>query len=168
MLSVNSRVQSPRGECATGSLGWRLRLLFVGLIVARGLIDLCIIPPFEGWDEYQHVGYIEHILETGKPAIFGKTDMPTAVLAAVPAFPQCKCALEHLDSRLGALQLCDLLVSKRWRCADCAGCDPVAAGVQLKLYEAQHSWWYYRLVVPLFEPWAACRTCEVRSGDCAY
>src|SRR3954447_1718024 len=85
------------------SLGPWFRLSLVGLVLARGLVDLCVIPPFEGWDEYQHVAYVTHILETGRPAVYGKAQVADSLLAAmIPAFPQPQHALEQLDSRLGA------------------------------------------------------------------
>ena len=39
----------------------RLRVLLVALVVCRGVVLLSILPPFEGWDEYQHVAYVEHM-----------------------------------------------------------------------------------------------------------
>lgn len=132
------------------SLSRRLRLAMVGLVLARGLVDLCTIPPFEGWDEYQHVAYVVHVAETGRPAVVGKDDVPDSLLRAmIPAFPQPRLALEQLDSRLGALDYASF-----WSrpAADPSGPRTAdAAGVRIPLYQAQHSWWYYAMVAPLFE-----------------
>lgn len=70
------------------SLGWRFRLVLVGLILARGVAELCVMPPFEGWDEYQHVGHIVHVLETGRRATLGTTEVPRSLLLAMEPLPQ--------------------------------------------------------------------------------
>jgi hypothetical protein len=43
-----------------------IRSLLVALFFCRGLVYLGVFPIFEGWDEYQHVGYVVHVLETGQ------------------------------------------------------------------------------------------------------
>jgi hypothetical protein len=151
------------------SLGRWFRLALVGLVLARGLVALCVIPPFEGWDEYQHVTYVTNILERARPAVFGKDQVSDSLLAAmIPAFPQSVSALQQLDSRLGAL---DYATYWSRRAADPAllrPCNPAAAGVRLPLYQAQHSWWYYALVAPLFVAMGMCTICRVPSLACGW
>ena len=52
------------------------------------------MPPFEGWDEYQHVAYVVHVSETGRRATLGETEVPRPPccrrccrLAAAPVRP---------------------------------------------------------------------------------
>ena len=51
----------------------RVRVLLVALVVCRGVVVLSILPPFEGWDEYQHVAYVEHMRRTGRAPVAGQT-----------------------------------------------------------------------------------------------
>ena len=77
-------------------LGARFRLLLAGLVLCRGLVLLCVIPPFEGWDEYQHLGHVMHYTETAEPAVLGATQVPPTLIPAVVEFPQSKNALEQI------------------------------------------------------------------------
>jgi hypothetical protein len=149
-MMVSDREIKPKLD-QVSSLGRGFRLLLLGLVLARGLVYLCVIPPFEGWDEYQHVAYVTHILETGQPAVFGKTEVPHSLLKAMlPAFPQPLCALQQLDARQNALGYEAYWSRQAVDPSPLPPCDPAAAGIRLKLYQAQHSWWYYALVTPLF------------------
>jgi hypothetical protein len=132
-------------------LGRSFRLALVGLFLARGLVALCVIPPFEGWDEYQHVAYVTHILKRGRPAVYGKDEVPDSLLAAmIPGFPQPAFALQQLDSRLGAMGYATYWSRRAADPARLQPCNPATAEVRLRLYQAQHSWWYYALAAPLF------------------
>jgi hypothetical protein len=35
--------------------------LLIAAFLARAPLYLCVFPPFEGWDEYQHLAYIVHL-----------------------------------------------------------------------------------------------------------
>ncbi len=42
-----------------GGASWRaIRRLLTALVLARGVMLMCVLPPLEGWDEYQHVAYV--------------------------------------------------------------------------------------------------------------
>ncbi len=70
-------------DLAHGEYYWpRLRLLLVTLVLCRGLVVVCALPPFEAWDEYQHVAYVQHIAETGRSAILHETKVPASLLLA--------------------------------------------------------------------------------------
>ena len=63
--------EEPRRDYA-----WRrLRVILTGLVLCRGIVLLCVLPPFEGWDEYQHVGYIVYWNETGSRPWLGQADV---------------------------------------------------------------------------------------------
>src|SRR5437763_2551750 len=90
-----------------GGSSWRwFRCLLVALVICRGLVELCVLPPFEGWDEYQHVGYVVHILETGRPAVLGATNVPRSLLATALALPHSDAALRQIGP-LGAIGYAD-------------------------------------------------------------
>jgi hypothetical protein len=131
------------------SPSWRrLRWLLVGLVLCRGLAAVCVLPPFEGWDEYQHVAYVEHVRATGQRAVLWETSVSPALLAGVVAFPQPDCAARDQLGVLGAVGYAEF-----W-----SRHDPLAPGTSPPrfrggsnaLYQAQHSPLYYRLAAPLY------------------
>jgi hypothetical protein len=53
-----------------GGLGFLLRpwvfsSLLAAVFVLRGIFLLAVLPPFEGWDEYQHLAFIAFLSEQG-------------------------------------------------------------------------------------------------------
>ena len=115
--------------------------LLVALVVCRGLALLCVLPPFEGWDEYQHVGYIEHIRQTGQAPVLWETSVPTALLAEALKFPQPECAIRDQLGALGGVSY-----AAYWDRPDTAR----YRGGSNVLYQAQHSPLAYRLAAPWF------------------
>ena len=68
---------------------WRqFRCLLTGLFLARGICLLCILPPLEGWDEYQHIAYVAHVHETGRIPILGQTSVPASLRRALAGLPR--------------------------------------------------------------------------------
>ena len=54
----------------TRARGWRAYCgLLVSLFLVRGMWLLCVIPPLEQWDEYQHVAYFQHLVEHGEAPV---------------------------------------------------------------------------------------------------
>ena len=119
----------------------RLRVLLTALVLCRGVVMLCVLPPFEGWDEYQHVGYVEHVRQTGKAAVLWETTVPTELLNGAMAFPQPSCAVKDQLGRLGGVDY-----ATYWN----RNPDPHYFGGSNALYQAQHNALYYRLAAPLF------------------
>ena len=131
---------SPAG--GAGQKSWsRFRWLLAGLVLCRGLVYLCVMPPFEGWDEYQHVGYVEHVRATGQTPILWQTKYPPGLLRRVVEFPQCRFALDQIG-RLGAVGYAEYWTSG----AGGLRGDPGSVA----LYQAQHGPTFYRLAAPLF------------------
>ncbi len=132
------------------SPAWRrFRRLLVGLIICRGLVYLCILPPFEAWDEYQHVGYVEHLRQTGRTPILNETAYPTKLLSKVIAFPQCHYALEQIG-HLGAVGYADY-----WGRGGRERFQPIPRRIgwvpgPVPLYQAQHGPLAYRLALPFY------------------
>ena len=44
--------------------------MWIAAFLARGPLYLSVFPPFEGWDEYQHLAYIVHLDETGTIPVY--------------------------------------------------------------------------------------------------
>ncbi|MCK6486555.1 MAG: hypothetical protein L6R00_20795 [Phycisphaerae bacterium] len=115
--------------------------VIVLLVLARGVIIACALPPFEGWDEYQHVAYIVHILETGEDPVLRQTSVPKSLLRAVVRFPQPPAAVEQIEAA-GAVDY-----ATYWQRGPRPSADTLP---DVPLYQAQHASLYYRLVAPLF------------------
>ena len=126
----------------------RMRLLLVALVVCRGVVVLSILPPFEGWDEYQHVAYVEHMRQTGQAPIAGQTTVSPALLSELVKFPQPAGAIKDTLRGIGAVDYSTfwnrLGSTSEWRSS-----EDVRSRTVL-LYQAQHSPFFYRLAVPLF------------------
>ncbi|MGE3820985.1 MAG: hypothetical protein AB7I30_16355 [Isosphaeraceae bacterium] len=150
------------GKSSTGSAstpssgpgpGDALRALLVALVLARGIVWLCVLPPFEGWDEYQHLGHVAHVAETGRRAVLNETRVPSSLLAAVVAHPQPQSVVDAQLGRFGAVGY-----EKFWN-----EHDPRKRGTRpprwnpgpdvepILLYQAQHAPLYYKLASPLYQ-----------------
>lgn len=129
----------------SGGHYWRaIRRLLTALVLARGVVLMCVMPPLEGWDEYQHVAYVHLMSETGRPPVFGEAEVPRALLASAVQFPQGRHALKQLRS-FGAMSYAEY-----WARRDAGGLMPSAPTGTTRLYEAQHGPLYYRLAAPLY------------------
>lgn len=128
---------------------WRwLRLLLVALVVCRGVVVLSILPPFEGWDEYQHVAYVEHMRQTGRAPVAGQTTVAPALLSELVKFPQPERAIKDKLWAVGAVDY-----STFWNHQGLNGQMRFPEDFRshtVLLYQAQHSTLFYRLAVPLF------------------
>jgi hypothetical protein len=121
-----------------GLSGYTISLL-VGLFLVRGFILATVMPPFEAWDEYQHVGYIDYCARNDRPAVYQEATLDAAFLRAVGRFPR---AAEVPLSAYGAATY-----AQYWA----TGPLPVTAGdAPVFLYEAQQPPLYYRLMAPIY------------------
>ena len=126
----------------------RTRLLLVALVVCRGVVVLSILPPFEGWDEYQHVAYVEHMRQTGRAPVAGQTTVSPEFLLELVKFPQPEVVSKDKLREAGAVDY-----STFWNHQSSSGRMRSSEDVQshpVLLYQAQHSPFFYRLAVPLF------------------
>src|ERR1700678_4003315 len=127
--------------------GWLwFQMILTGLVLCRGLVLLCVIPPFEAWDEYQHVGYLTYLAETGQRPILGQAHVPVELLSRLSSFPQSQSALRQL-SGWGVVDYATYW-SRAGRGEPPAPAAPAPPPVPL--YQAQHGPLYYRLATPLF------------------
>jgi hypothetical protein len=120
------------------------------LVVCRGLVALCVLPPFEGWDEYQHVAYVEHVRATGKAAVLWETAVPPALLAKVVTFPQPAVAVKDQLGAFGGVDYATFWARHDPLDPSGLATPPVFRGGSNALYQAQHSSLYYRLAAPVF------------------
>jgi hypothetical protein len=117
----------------------------VALFVLRGIMLASILPPFEGWDEYQHVGYVDHVATAHSPAIFGETTLDPEYVRAVAQFPE---PIGMLPAEFNARTYADY-----WNQPPPSS----GAATRIQLYQAQHPVTYYWLVSPIYK-WCCGRS----------
>ncbi|MFO0954137.1 MAG: hypothetical protein U0835_23875 [Isosphaeraceae bacterium] len=141
---------------------WRgASALVVSLVLTRGIVYLCVMPPFEGWDEYQHVAYIQHLVETGRPAVLGETSVPRALLEAAVELPHPEGAAAGQLKATGALGHAAF-----WQRREAGKPSPTSRpdAPAVGLYEAQHASFYYRLAAPLFSAFGGANDLRASVG----
>ena len=70
------------------ALQWKkICLAITLLIIARGVFVLCVLPPFEGWDEYQHIAYIVYIKEQREIPRYGHSTVPRSMKDMLQRYP---------------------------------------------------------------------------------
>lgn len=123
----------------------RFCALMIALFLARAVFLLSVLPPFEGWDEYQHIAYVAHWIEHGAPPILGESPVPRALYPALVRYPQPKLAVDQIGA-IGAMEY-----HAYWERIAAGGSTEVrATAPDIPLYQAQHPPLYYRLISPLF------------------
>ena len=120
----------------------RYRVVLIALVLCRGVLLLCTLPPLEGCDEYQHIAYIVHIVEKGQNPILNESFVPDSLLRAMARLPM----PDKLAETIPAKGLCGYAAF--WSDRIAAPYQP--PGEPMRLYEAQHGPLYYRLAAPLF------------------
>src|SRR5688500_4355884 len=134
----------------TGSRSWWLVAgLLIAAFLARGPLYLSVFPPFEGWDEYQHLAYIAHLDEVGTiPVVHETTRVSLAVRPLVLAMPHSLSGSDQLRE-WGALSYADY-----WKAPAPPAADRQASSSP-RLYQAQHPPLFYALALPV---WRALKT----------
>jgi hypothetical protein len=136
-----------------GRAGARVWWLVAGSLItaflARGPLYLAVFPPFEGWDEYQHLAYIAHLEETGTIPVFDQSRVTLALRPLVIGLPHSEWGGEQVRE-WGALSY-----SEYWNSPAPAAGTERGAPTSIRLYQAQHPPLAYALAVPV---WRALRT----------
>ncbi len=121
----------------------RFSALCVCLFLARAFFVLSVYPPLEGWDEYQHIAYVEYLLKHGEAPVFNDGNyVPRSMHALLVEFP-------HSANAVDQVQFIGGVSYETFWSLDA----PPAVNEEappIRLYQAQHSALYYRLVAPLY------------------
>ncbi len=133
-----------------GSRLWLLFGLLLLLMAARGFAYITVMPPFDAWDEYQHVAYIDAIATGGPTPVLGETNVSDRFMDKLVESPQHRFVLLQIG-RLGAIDYNAYWARRAsgappWKTSPAGTRKPGA----MELYEAQHGPLYYRLVAPLY------------------
>ncbi len=119
----------------------RFCVLLVFLFLVRGVFVLSVLPPFEGWDEYQHLAYIVYLAENDRsPVLHQDSYVPESLYPAIVRYPHCKLGVEQVGP-IGGLSY-----EEYWAAKDPPTVSPDAG--KITLYQSQHSSLYYRAMLP--------------------
>jgi len=121
----------------------RFALIFAALFLLRGLLLLCVLPPFEGWDEYQHLAYIVHLDEQHELPKSGQSTVPTSLAPLLRQYPQPDWSVDQ-NRRWGTRNYSDF-----WNNVERTPIAPEELP-PIKLYQAQHPPLYYYTVLPVW------------------
>lgn len=113
--------------------------------MARGVFLLCVLPPFEGWDEYQHIAYIVYIKEQREIPRYGYSTVPKSMNEMLQRYPHAPYDSEQTApgnwgtktyDEFWATEHNDIVIAK--------DVDPIP------LYEGQQMPLYYLLALPFW------------------
>lgn len=122
---------------------WRFSLACAVVFLLRGIFVLSVLPPFEGWDEYQHLAYVVFVGENHRPPRQGLDTVPESLLEKLSAYPHPRFAATQLKP-LGATDY-QQYWSEGTR-------EPKPPGdARIHLYQAQHPPLFYLLAAPIFQ-----------------
>jgi hypothetical protein len=134
----------------TGSRAWWLvAALLIGAFLARAPLYLSVFPPFEGWDEHQHLAYIVHVDETGSIPVLNDSVVARGLRPLTIALPHSPAGANQLR-QWGALPY-----SAYWKATAPPADADREASFSFRLYQAQHPPLAYVLAVPI---WRALKT----------
>lgn len=123
---------------------WRRFCALMTLIfIVRGVFVMSVLPPFEGWDEYQHLTYIAYLAEEGRAPVLGEgNDVPRSLYPALVRYPHCDACIDQIG-RVGALDY-----DAYWESRSPPHVREDAPRVLL--YQAQQAPLYYWLATPAY------------------
>jgi hypothetical protein len=127
---------------------WIVAGALIIAFLARAPLYLSVLPPFEGWDEYQHLAYIVHLDESGTIPVFDeRLRVPLSLRPVLVAEPQSPAGAEQLRE-WGAVSY-----DEYWNKPRPALIEPPPSSP--RLYQAQQPPLAYMLALPV---WRALKT----------
>jgi hypothetical protein len=118
-------------------------LAIVLIFLLRGLAIQCLYPPLEGPDEYQHVAYLQYLVENHRLPVYGTAHVPKSLYKDLAANPHSTHDWEQ-TGRIGCLRYHDFYDRQ----------PTLRKSPRILLYQAQHPPFYYGTVLPLYV-WAS-------------
>ena len=129
----------PNDLAATGAAAVLLRLS-VTLFLLRGIMLCSAMPSLEGWDEYQHLAYIQFLAEHGRAPVLGRDVVAPKLAETIRGTPQPPLAVEQFGPRVA------ITYADYW-----SGRKPAGKLRPLGLYQSQHPPAYYMAMVPVLK-----------------
>jgi hypothetical protein len=124
---------------------WLVASFLITAFLARGPLYLSVFPPFEGWDEYQHLAYIVHLDETATMPVY-ESRVSLALRPLVAALPHSPSGAEQVQE-WGALSYADY-----WN-APTRATGPnrhTSSSSSPRLYQSQHPPLFYVMALPIW------------------
>ena len=132
----------PLDPMSKPGLDWKkISIAITLLVLTRGIFVLCVLPPFEGWDEYQHIAYMVYLREQRDLPSFGKAKVPDSVPEMMRRYPHS--AVANTQHWRWGTKSYDAF----W---DETKNPPVNASHKLPLYQAQQGPLYYVVALPVW------------------
>jgi len=119
--------------------------LLLCFVMLKGIAYLAIMPPFEGWDEYQRVGFIKYLEDHHERPILDKSFISRELVEDIVPHPVPQAMFDQIHAT-GAVVYKDYFAF--------LPSIPVynEDHKDIRLYQAQHGALYYRLASFLTEP----------------
>ena len=110
------------------------------LVLVRGVFVLSVLPPFEGWDEYQHIAYIVYLKEQKALPPYGLATVPQSMVPMLQNYPHS--GFDHWQNRQWETRTYDTFWTQ----------PQVQRGKysQIQLYQAQQGPLYYLVALPFW------------------
>jgi hypothetical protein len=132
---------------------WLVAGALIAAFLARGPLYLSVFPPFEGWDEYQHLAYIVHVDETGTLPVY-ESRVPESLRPLALSMPHSVSGSEQLHD-WGVLSYGDF-----WITPAPPADTPLPASAAPRLYQSQHPPLAYLLALPVWHGLKAAHPLE--------
>lgn|SRR6185503_6152827 len=145
MPGAECRIPTGSRARARSRAWWLVAALFITAFLARGPLYLSVFPPFEGWDEYQHLGYIAYLDELGTIPVFStETRVPLVIRPLVIAMPHSQWGGDQVRE-WGALSYGDY-----WNLGPPPAIPRGGVSPPPRLYQAQHPPLAYAVALPIW------------------
>ncbi len=119
---------------------WPIFCLIVsGIFFVRGILLMSVLPPLEGWDEYQHIACIVFIAENGRMPVLNQDFVPESMYPDLVDNPHSDCDIKQ-TGHIGCLSYRDFFST---------GYRETGSG-KILLYQAQHPPLYYMAFYRLY------------------
>src|SRR5688572_11769246 len=129
---------------------WLVAASLIAAFLARAPLYLSVLPPFEGWDEHQHLAYVVHLEQTGTIPVLDDAVVPRSLRPLFLSAPHSLSGAEQLQE-WGASSY-----ARYWTTPRPADADRDAS-FSFRLYQAQQPPLAYALAAPV---WRALKTTE--------
>ena len=122
---------------------WLVAASLIAAFLTRAPLYLSVLPPFEGWDEHQHLAYVVHLEQTGTIPVLDDAVVPRNLRSLFLSAPHSLSGAEQLQE-WGASSYASYWTTPRPADAD------REASFSFRLYQAQQPPLAYALAAPVW------------------
>jgi len=120
----------------------RISVAIVLLILVRGICLLSVLPPFEGWDEHQHLAYVVFLQEQKQLPHYGISEVPRSMDRMFSQYPSSAGGKSVIAPGSGARTYDEFWSGQQP--------DVNAPSYPIPIYEAAQTPLYYLLALPVW------------------